>query len=415
MEDSPANKLLDRFMKYVRIDSRSDPYSNKSPSTKGQMELAHTIKKELEDLQLQDISLDSNGYLMATLPSNIDKTVPVIGFIAHLDTSPDMTAQQVTPKIIENYDGGPIQLHPNKKLSLDPGDFPKLLQHKGETLIVTNGNTLLGADDKAGIAEIITAMEYFSRHPEIPHGTIRIGFTPDEEIARGANHFDPEKFGADFAYTVDGGELGELEYETFNAAEATIDFKGYNMHPGYAKNRMINALQMGIEFNQMLPESEKPEYTENYEGYYHLIECSGSVDKARLRYLIRDHDSQQFNRRKTLVKNAAKFLNFKYGKGKVRTHITDQYYNMKEILQNAMQVVDLAREAMKESGIQPDIKPIRGGTDGARLSHMGLPCPNIFTGGYNFHSPYEYASLQSMQKAVAVLTKIIEIHTTSHS
>ncbi len=401
-------KITTRFLDYVKIPTASDNTSGTVPSTEGQMKRARKIKTELERIGLLNIELDDHAYLMATLPSNTTRHVPVIGFIAHLDTSSEVTSDHIRPRVIESYDGEDILLNKEQNITIPVNAFPWMKKHKNEKIIVTDGTSLLGADDKAGIAEIITAVEYLVNHPEIIHGEVKICFTPDEEIARGADFFDVQKFNADFAYTVDGGVLGELEYETFNGAEAVVQIQGYNFHPGYAKGYMINANQLAMELNDMLPRNEKPEYTEGYEGYYHLLECKSSVEKATLQYIIRDHDREKFDHRKSFMHEIVGFMNKKYNKKLIEVTIQDQYYNMKEKIEPVMHIVELAKKSMLDAGITPIIKPIRGGTDGARLSFKGLPCPNIFTGGYNFHSRYEYVSVPGMKKAVEVILKIIE-------
>lgn len=400
--------IVDRFIKYARIDTQSDENSTQTPSTQRQFNLAKEVEKEALEMGLSDVSLDNNCYLMATLPANTRKKVPVIGFIAHFDTSPDMSGENVNPQIVKNYDGQDIVLNEMKKIIISPGDFPELLRHKGEDIITTDGTTLLGADDKAGIAEIMTAMQYLLDHPEIEHGKIRIGFTPDEEIGRGADKFDVAKFGADWAYTMDGSEVGELEYENFNAASARIDIQGRNVHPGYAKDKMINALHVGKELIAMLPEKERPETTEGYEGFFHLISLNGTVDEAKLSFIIRDHDRTKFEERKRLMEKSVETLNIKYG-DRLKLELKDQYFNMHEKIEPVMHVVDYASLAMKEVGVKPRIRPIRGGTDGARLSFMGLPCPNIFAGGMNFHGRYEFLPVPSLEKATQVIVKIAEL------
>jgi tripeptide aminopeptidase len=400
--------LIDRFISYVKIDTQSDENSDQTPSTSKQFNLAKELERELNDIGLSEISLDNNCYLMATLPANTHKKVPTIGFIAHLDTSPDMSGQNVKPRIVKNYDGNDIILNEVSNIVLSPNDFPELLNHKGEDLIVTDGNTLLGADDKAGVAEIMTAIEYLLDHPEIKHGKIRIGFTPDEEIGRGPDKFDVEKFGAKWAYTMDGGEIGELEYENFNAASAKISIQGRNVHPGYAKNKMINALHIANELVSMLPANERPEYTEGYEGFFHLTSIQGTVDEATVSYIIRDHDRTKFENRKKQMVNAVNFLNTIYDH-RIKFELKDQYYNMREKIEPVPHVIDYAFRAMQEVGVTPIVRPIRGGTDGARLSFMGLPCPNIFAGGLNFHGRYEFIPIPSMYKAVDVIVKIAEL------
>lgn len=400
--------IVDRFIKYARIDTQSDESSTQTPSTQKQFNLAKEVEKELLEMGLTDVSLDNNCYLMATLPSNTRKDVPVIGFIAHFDTSPDMSGENVNPCIIKNYDGNDIVLNESKRLIMSPSDFPELLNHIGEDLIVTDGTTLLGADDKAGVAEIVSAMQYLVDHPEIEHGKIRIGFTPDEEIGRGADKFDVAKFGATWAYTLDGSELGELEYENFNAASAKINIEGRNVHPGYAKNKMINALHVANELVAMLPENERPETTEGYEGFFHLISQKGTVEEANLSFIIRDHDRVKFEERKLFMENSVKALNEKYS-NRLTLELKDQYYNMREKVEPVMHVVDYAARAMEELGVKPHVRPIRGGTDGARLSFLGLPCPNIFAGGLNFHGRFEFLPIPSLRRASQVIVKIAEL------
>ncbi|WP_420834479.1 peptidase T [Caloranaerobacter azorensis] len=408
------SKVVERFLKYVKYDTRSDEESNTVPTTNGQIVFAKELAKELENIGLKDISVDENGYVMATLPANVEKNVPTIGFIAHMDTSPEMPGKNVNPQIVRNYDGKDIVLNKEKNIILSPKDYPELKNYIGKDIITTDGNTLLGADDKAGIAEIITAMEYLINHPEIPHGTIRIAFTPDEEVGRGADLFDVKKFNADFAYTIDGGAIGELEYENFNAASARVYINGINIHPGSAKNKMKNSMLIANEFISMLPETETPAHTEGYEGFYHLISIKGSVEKTELYYIIRDFDRNNFENRKKLVEKIANELNNKYGSNTVEIKIRDQYYNMKEKIEEVKHIVDTAIEAMKAAKVTPVVVPIRGGTDGARLSFMGLPTPNIFTGGHNFHGRYEYIPTFAMEKAVEVILKIVEIYATKN-
>lgn len=398
--------IVERFLKYVSFTTTSDENTGLTPSTPGQMIFAQSLQNELKSIGLSDVSVDENGYVMATLPSNSEKNIPTIGFIAHMDTSPEMTARHVVPNIIKNYDGSTLTLNTEENIRLSPEDFPELKKYIGQDLIVTNGKTLLGADDKAGIAEIVTAMEYLINHPEMKHGTIRIAFTPDEEIGQGAQHFNVEKFNADWAYTIDGGEIGELEYENFNAASAKITFFGRNVHPGYAKHKMLNSIRIGQQFASMLPRHETPEHTENYEGFYHLISFEGNVEKTTLLYIIRDHDRSKFESRKKEIQHLVNKIAAEFGADNVNLEIKDQYYNMREKIEPLMHIVDLASEAMREVGIEPKIKPIRGGTDGAQLSFKGLPCPNIFTGGHNFHGRYEYIPIQSMEKAMQVIVKI---------
>ena len=404
--------LVERFLKYVSFDTQSKEDTGVTPSTPGQMVFAQYLKEELESLGLQEVSLDDNGYLYATLPANVEEAVPVVGFIAHMDTSPDMSGTNVAPRIVKNYDGQAITLCAEKNIILSPDQFPELLDHKGEDLIVTDGKTLLGADDKAGIAEIVSAIVYLQQHPEIKHGKIRIGFNPDEEIGLGAHKFDVEKFGCDWAYTMDGGEVGELEFENFNAASAKLTFKGRNVHPGYAKNKMINSLRVANRFISLLPDSETPEHTEGYEGFYHLIGVSGEVEKATVSYIIRDHDRVRFEARKATMQRLADFINAEYGEGTVTLELHDQYYNMREKIEPVMHVIDIAFAAMKDAGVEPHVKAIRGGTDGAQLSFKGLPCPNIFAGGLNFHGRYEFVPIQSMEKAMNVIIKIAELTAT---
>lgn len=400
--------VVDRFLKYVTFATQSDEESGITPSTSGQRVFAEALVKELEALGLEEISLDDNSYLMATLPSNMeDQEVPTIGFISHLDTSPDMSGEGVKPRIV-SYAGGDIVLNEAENIVLSPRMFPEMEQYIGQDLIVTDGTTLLGADDKAGVAAIISAVAYLKEHPEIKHGKIRIGFTPDEEIGAGADHFDVEKFGCEFAYTVDGGEIGELEYENFNAAAAKVVFSGRNVHPGTAKDKMVNASLLAVEFASMLPADQRPETTEGYEGFFHLTTMVGSVERAVLQYIVRDHSRELFEQKKQLLEQITAQLNKKYP-GMVSLEMHDQYYNMREIVEPKKYIVDLASEAMEAVGVKPQIKPIRGGTDGARLSFMGLPCPNLFTGGHNFHGRYEYIPIPSLQKSMETVVKIAEL------
>ena len=401
--------VIDRFLKYVTFDTQSDENTGVTPSTAKQMVFAKYLQQELQELGLEDITLDENGYLFATLPANVDRPIPVIGFIAHMDTSPDMSGENVKPRIVEKYDGTDIVLCSKDNIVLSPSQFPELLDHKGEDLIVTDGHTLLGADDKAGIAEIVSAMAYLKEHPEIKHGKIRIGFNPDEEIGLGAHKFDVEKFGAKWAYTMDGGEVGELEFENFNAAAAKVTIKGRNVHPGYAKNKMINSMLVANEFMAMLPADETPATTEGYEGFYHLVGMKGEVEQSELSYIIRDHDREKFERRKAFVAECAGKINEKYGNEIVKVELKDQYYNMRQEVEPLMHIIDIAFGAMKEAGVEPKVKAIRGGTDGAQLSFKGLPCPNIFAGGLNFHGRYEFVPVQSIEKAVMVIVKIAEL------
>ena len=401
--------LVDRFLQYVKFDTQSDELTNLTPSTPGQMIFARHLKEELENLGLSEITLDENGYLMATLPGNISgRQVSTVGFIAHLDTSPDMSGRHVSPRIVENYDGGDIVLNQATGVTLSPADFPELKNYVGQSLIVTDGNTLLGADDKAGVAEIISAVEYLKNHPEIEHGPIRIAFNPDEEIGRGAHKFDVAAFGADFGYTMDGGEVGELEYENFNAAVARVTFKGRNVHPGYAKHKMINSMRIANQFVIMLPRWETPEHTEGYEGFYHLIGMEGSVENTVLTYIIRDHDRDRFERRKKELEHLVRKINHEFPDC-CTIEINDQYYNMREKIEPVMYIIDIAREAMVRAGVTPKVQPIRGGTDGAQLSFKGLPCPNIFPGGLNFHGRYEFVPIPSMEKAMQVIVEIAKI------
>lgn len=401
--------VIERFLKYVTFDTQSDESTGVTPSTPKQMVFAQYLKTELEELGLKDISLDENGYLFATLPSNVDHEVPVVGFIAHMDTSPDMNGENVKPRIVEKYDGKDIPLCAEENIILSPANFPELLDHVGEDLIVTDGHTLLGADDKAGIAEIVGAVAYLIAHPEIKHGDIRIGFNPDEEIGLGAHKFDVEKFGAKWAYTMDGGEVGELEFENFNAAAAKIRVKGRNVHPGYAKNKMINSLLVANEYASLLPADETPGTTEGYEGFYHLIGMEGEVENTVLSYIVRDHDREKFEARKQALLDYAAQLNEKYGEGTVTVELKDQYYNMRQQVEPLMHIIDIAFAAMQEAGVTPKVKAIRGGTDGAQLSFKGLPCPNIFAGGLNFHGRYEFVPVQSIEKAMNVVVKIAEL------
>ena len=400
--------VVDRFLEYVRFDTQSDELTNMTPSTPGQMEFARFLKNELEKMGLKNITLDDYGYLMATLPSNCDRKVPTVGFIAHLDTSPDMSGRHVNPRIVKDYAGDDITLNAETGVTLSPTQFPELLKYKGQDLIVTDGTTLLGADDKAGIAEIISAVDYLMKHPEIEHGDIRIAFNPDEEIGQGAHKFDVKLFGADWAYTMDGGEIGELEYENFNAAVARVTFEGRNVHPGYAKHKMINSLRIATQFAIMLPRWETPEHTEDYEGFYHLIGFEGSVEKTVLTYIIRDHDRDRFERRKKELEHLTRKINHEFP-GCASLEIKDQYYNMREKIEPVMHIIDIAKEAMECAGVTPVVVPIRGGTDGAQLSFKGLPCPNIFAGGLNFHGRFEFVPIPSMEKATRVIVEIARL------
>ena len=401
--------LLERFLKYVSIHTTSDENTGLVPSTPQQMEFAKILAEELKDMGMQDVSLDKKGYLMATLPSNIDKDVPTVGFISHLDTSPDMSGKNVKPRIVENYDGNDIVLNEKENIVLSPKQFPELTMYRGQSLVVTNGLTLLGADDKAGIAEIMTAMDYFIKNPDVKHGKVRIAFNPDEEIGLGAHHFDVEKFGCQFAYTMDGGEIGELEYENFNAAGAKVTFYGTNVHPGYAKNKMVNSMKIATKFMATVPANESPEYTDGYEGFYHLTGIGGDVEKTTVSYIIRDHDRKKFEERKAHLQMLVDKINSEFGDNTATLEIKDQYYNMKEKVEPVKYIVDIASEAIRQAGVEPKVKPIRGGTDGAQLSFKGLPCPNIFAGGHNFHGKYEFVPIQSMEKATEVVKNIIKI------
>ena len=406
--------LVERFLKYVSFDTQSDESTGLTPSTAKQMVFAEYLRAELESLGLEDITLDEHAYLFATLPANTDKEVPTIGFIAHMDTSPDMSGKNVTPRIVKNYDGADIILCAEENITLSPVQFPELLSHKGEDLIVTNGLTLLGADDKAGIAEIVSAIAYLKEHPEIKHGKIRIGFNPDEEIGEGAHKFDVEKFGCKWGYTMDGGELGELEFENFNAASAKIKIKGRNVHPGYAKNKMINSIRIANRLMELVPAQEAPEHTEGYEGFFHLIGIQGEVEQTTVSYIIRDHDRAKFENRKKVMQKQVEKINQEFGEGTATLELRDQYYNMREQIEPVMHIIDTAFAAMEAVGVKPNVKPIRGGTDGAQLSFKGLPCPNIFAGGLNFHGRYEFVPIQSMEKAMNVIVKIAELVASNH-
>ncbi len=403
-------ELKDRFLKYVGFDTQSDEESASYPSTEKQLVLLAHLADEMRAMGMSEVEMDEWGYVMGTVPASPGyEDRPVIGFIAHVDTSPDMSGAGIKPRIIEDYDGGDIRL--NDSLTMSPAEFPELPFFKGHTLVVTDGTTLLGADDKAGVAEIMTAAEYLLSHPEIPHGKIRIGFTPDEEVGRGVDHFDVEKFGAKFAYTVDGGFEGELEYENFNAASAKIAVQGRNIHPGYAKDKMINALLVACELNALLPACQTPEHTEGYEGFYHLTSLNGSVERAEMSYIIRDHDREKFEAKKRFIADAVNFINRRYGEQAAALTLKDQYYNMREMVEPHPEVVEKAVEAMRRAGVEPLVRPIRGGTDGARLSFMGLPCPNLFTGGMNFHGKYEYCSLDTMRRSVDTILNLIRLWT----
>ena len=402
-------KILDRFLRYVSIDTQSDENSESQPSAAKELDLLKLLCKELNDMGVET-TLDEYGYVMGTIPSNIDKKVPAIGFIAHVDTSPDASGKDVKPQIISNYDGGDIELKGMPGLALKPSEFPELLNHKGETLITTDGTTLLGADDKAGVAEIMNAVQYIVEHPEFKHGEIKIGFTPDEEIGRGVVKFDVKRFGADYAYTMDGGEIGELEFENFNAASAKIHIQGRNVHPGYAKDKMKNAIIIGMELNDLLPVGQRPELTEGYDGFFHIISFNGTVEEADFGYIIRDHDRKKFEDKKELIRKCVDFINMKYGEGTATLEVKDQYYNMREQVEPYYFIVEKAIKAMEMADIKPKIQPIRGGTDGANLSFKGLPCPNIFAGGLNFHGKMEFATLENIEKASQVVLNIIKLY-----
>lgn len=402
------NSLVERFLKYVQIDTDSNPESNACPSSEIQWDLAKVIIEDLKALGMEDITLDENCYIMATLPANCDEDIPAIGFIAHMDTAPSYNGRGVKPRIVENYNGEDIVLNSEENVVLSPKDFGHMRNYVGQDLIVTDGSSLLGADDKAGIVEIIEAIKYLKEHPEIKHGVVKVGFTPDEEIGRGADLFDVKKFDCKFAYTVDGGELGELEYENFNAASATVKIQGRDIHPGSAKNSMINSIMIAMELNAMLPCDQRPEHTENYEGFFLLDELTGTVENTKMEYIIRDHSMRKFNEKKIIIKDAVQYLAKKYKDAKIEIEVKDSYYNMREKIEPVMYIIDLAKKSMEELEIAPNIRPIRGGTDGARLSYRGLPCPNLFTGGHNFHGRFEYICIQSMEKARDLIVKIAE-------
>ncbi|RIX51579.1 peptidase T [Paenibacillus nanensis] len=403
-------ELIKRFFTYVKVDTQSDENNPNCPSTPGQLELGRMLAEELKEIGMTEVSIDENGYLFATLPANTDKDVLTVGFMAHLDTATDMTGKNVNPQIVENYDGGDIVLNKEQNIILSPSEFPELAGYKGQTLVTTDGTTLLGADDKAGMTEIMTAMAYLIKHPEIKHGKIRVAFTPDEEIGRGAHRFNVDAFGATYAYTMDGGPLGELQYESFNAAGVRIAIRGKNVHPGTAKNKMVNAVKIAMELNGKLPAQEAPEHTEGYEGFFHLQSLEGDVEGAELRYLIRDHDREKFNARKALMTSVVEELQAKYGADRITLEMKDQYYNMRERIEPVKEVVDIAHEAMVNLGIKPIVEPIRGGTDGSQLSYMGLPTPNIFTGGMNYHGRYEYVSVDHMELAVKTIVEIVRLY-----
>lgn len=404
------SSVLERFIRYVKIDTQSDHASPTWPSTAKQLDLARLLVHEMESMGMKDVSLDENGYVMGSIPANVKGKVPAIGLIAHMDTSPSASGANVNPHLVEAYDGGDIVLNTEKGYILSPRQFPELANYAGQTLVTTDGGSLLGADDKAGLAEILAACQVLLENPDLPHGAIRVGFTPDEEVTRGADRFNIEKFGADFAYTIDGGEIGELQYENFNAAKAQVTLHGRAVHPGSSKNRMVNAILLAMEFDALLPVAERPSYTENYEGFFHLDKMAGTVDEAHMEYLLRDHDMDKFGAKKALIKSAVEFMNAKYGPGTVEATLTDEYQNMKELIKPVWHVIETARQAMLDSGVTPIVIPIRGGTDGAKLSYRGLPTPNIFTGGHNFHGRYEYIPVESMEKAVQVILRIIELY-----
>jgi len=404
--------VIDKFLRYISVETTSDPDSETQPSTPSQVEFMKTLVKELEQMGVKDVSLDEFGYVMASIPSNLNngETAPKLGFIAHVDTSPDAPGKDIKPQFFHNYDGGEIVINKEKNLVLSPIEFPELKKYIGQTIITSDGNTLLGADDKAGVAEIMSAVEYIFTHPDFKHGEIKIAFTPDEEIGRGVDKFDVTRFGAEFAYTLDGGEIGEMEYENFNAASAKIFIQGRNIHPGYAKNKMINSILLATEFNSLLPVEQRPELTEGYEGFIHIVHMSGTVEESMIQYIIRDHDRAKFEEKKKLVEDCTDFMNCKYKDNRFRLELKDQYYNMKEKVEPHYHIVEKAVEAMKKAGITAHVQPIRGGTDGARLSYMGLPCPNIFAGGHNFHGKLEYVPAESMEKAVEVIINLISLY-----
>ncbi|HBZ26174.1 MAG TPA: peptidase T [Rikenellaceae bacterium] len=406
------DKILEKFLRYISVDTASDPESSSQPSSAKQLDLSRMLLKELKEMGIVDASLDEFGYVMATIPSNLPagKKVPVIGFIAHVDSAPDAPGAGINPQIIKEYNGEDIVINKDKNMIMKVEEFPELLKYRGQTIITTDGNTLLAADDKAGIAEIMSAAEYIMGNPDFMHGEIKIGFTPDEEIGRGVDKFDVTRFGAEYAYTLDGGEIGELEYENFNAASAKIFIQGRNIHPGYAKDKMINAIILGTEFNSLLPVEQRPEFTQHYEGFFHIIRFDGTVEEATIQYIIRDHDFEKFDFKKNLIEESVTYMNKKYGPGTFRLELKDQYFNMKKQVEPHYHIVEKAVTAMEMAGVKPQIKPIRGGTDGARLSFMGLPCPNIFAGGHNFHGRYEYIPLESMAKATEVVLNIIKLY-----
>ncbi len=404
--------VLDKFLRYISVDTASDPESESQPSTQKQLDLSRMLVKELKEMGINDVALDEFGYVMATIPSNLPagSKAPRLGFIAHVDSAPDASGANIKPQIIKNYDGGDIVINKEKNMVLSVSDFPELPDYKGQTIVTTDGTTLLGADDKAGIAEIMTAAEYVMNNPSFMHGEIKIGFTPDEEIGRGVDKFDVARFGADYAYTLDGGQIGELEYENFNAASAKVYIQGRNIHPGYAKNKMVNAIILASEFNDLLPVDQRPEFTQNYEGFFHIIRFDGTVEQAMIQYIIRDHDMDKFGEKKNLIEECITFMNMKHGEGTFRLELKDQYYNMRKEVEPHYHIIEKAVKAMEMANVVPAIKPIRGGTDGARLSFMGLPCPNIFAGGHNFHGKYEYVPVESMEKAKDVVLNLISLY-----
>lgn len=403
------DQIVNRFLKYVSFDTQSDEASSSTPSTEKQFRLAEYLVEELRAIGLEEVEMDAQGYVYATLPSNVDHAVPTIGFIAHIDTSPDASGANVRPRIVQNYDGKDIVLDAEAGIVTAVEKFPELLRHVGEDLIVTDGHTLLGADDKAGIAEIVSAMAYLVQHPEVKHGRVRVAFNPDEEIGRGAHQFDVERFGCEWAYTMDGGEVGELEFENFNAASARIDITGVSVHPGFAKDKMVNAARLATELVQKMPAAEVPEATTGYEGFFHLTGLSGSVERATLNFIIRDHDRERFEARKAMLRGLVQGMNLKYGYEAIALQLDDTYYNMREKVEPVMHIIDIAREAMEAAGVEPQIKAIRGGTDGAQLSFMGLPCPNIFAGGLNFHGPHEFLPIPNLKKACEVVIQIVRL------
>lgn len=406
---SSMDQIVNRFLKYVSFDTQSNEASSSTPSTEKQFRLAEYLVEELRAVGLEEVEMDAQGYVYATLPSNVEHAVPTIGFIAHIDTSPDASGANVQPRIVQNYDGTDIVLDAEAGIVTAVEKFPELLRHVGEDLIVTDGHTLLGADDKAGIAEIVSAMAYLVQHPEVKHGRVRVAFNPDEEIGRGAHQFDVERFGCEWAYTMDGGEVGELEFENFNAASARIDITGVSVHPGFAKDKMVNAARLATELVQKMPAAEVPEATTGYEGFFHLTGLSGSVERATLNFIIRDHDRERFEARKAMLRGLVQGMNLKYGYEAIALQLDDTYYNMREKVEPVMHIIDIAREAMEAAGVEPQVKAIRGGTDGAQLSFMGLPCPNVFAGGLNFHGPHEFLPIPNLKKACEVVINIVRL------